>query len=331
MNKQPARELGHGYTDREAHQARRLFAVLGLMSVFCAVEFTAAHLARSVVLGADAVHLLMDVVALGANLFAMRLAVRRPSERFTFGLRRAEPIAAMANALLVLFGVERIVSEAVAQLRAPVVPASGTILLVGAAALVVNATSAWLLHGAIGHDHDHDHDHKGGKHERGGHALNLRGAFLHVLGDLLGSVAALTAGAVIRLGGPAAADSIASLIVASILVVLAARLLRDAGTVLLEASPRRLLVRQVRGEIVAFPGISGVHDLHVWSLGAGHDAITAHVRATESDPLVAVRLSRRLRDVFEVEYVTVQVEALDVPCEAPASPGTDDADRGAEA
>src|SRR5262249_9000268 len=150
-----------------------------------------------------------------------------------------------------------------------------------------------------------------------GHALNLRGAWLHLLGDVLGSVAALVAAIVLRLGGPSAVDPIARFLVAGILIAGAYRLLRDAARVLLYAAAVHLPVGAVREVILAFPGVQDVHDLHVWTLGAGHDAITAHVRAR--DPAIARTLSRKLRESFETEYVTVQVEVTDENCGAPSA------------
>src|SRR5207244_1737377 len=132
-------------------------------------------------------------------------------------------------------------------------------------------------------DHDHDDQrHPATKAAKAhGHALNLRGAWLHLLGDVLGSVAALVAAIIIRFGGPASVDPIASFLVAAILVAGAYRLIRDASIVLLEAAPVHLPVGAVREVILAFPGVQDVHDLHVWTLGAGHDAITAHVHAKD--------------------------------------------------
>jgi cation diffusion facilitator family transporter len=197
-------------------------------------------------------------------------------------------------------------------------------LVVAAVALVVNGISAWLLHGAL-HDHDHDHGHAHGHgHDHaaeakapkkaGGHTLNLRGAWLHLLGDALGSVAALVAAVVIKLGGSVKVDAVASFVVAAILVFAAYRVVRDATLVLLEAAPLHLPVGAVREVILAFPGVAEVHDLHVWTLGAGHDAITTHVRAKTADPYLARKLSRRLRSEFETEYVTVQVESPEEEC-----------------
>jgi cation diffusion facilitator family transporter len=148
--------------------------------------------------------------------------------------------------------------------------------------------------------------------------MNLRGAWLHLLGDTLGSLAALAAAIVIKVGGPPSADPIASFLVAAILLAGAFRLIRDATLVLLEAAPPHLPVGVVRTVVSAFPGVAHVHDLHVWTLGAGHDAITVHVQA-RADATLARRLSDELRARFDVEYVTVQVEALDEACDAPPS------------
>jgi cation diffusion facilitator family transporter len=312
------------FTAGEARQARRLFIVLITIALFFVAELAGAIAARSEVLKVDALHLLMDVFALGMSLVAMRLAVRRPTARFTFGLRRAEPVAALFNAALVIVATIGIVREGIEGLRTGnEAPNAGIMLYVAMGALVVNGISAWLIHGAIHHSHDHHHgeghvhDH-GGTKKAHGHAMNLRGAWLHLLGDTLGSLAALAAAIVIRAGGPASADPIASFLVAAILLAGAFRLIRDATLVLLEAAPPHLPVGAVRNVVSAFPGVTHVHDLHVWTLGAGHDAITVHVRA-RPDPTLARRLSDQLRARFEVEYVTVQVEALDDACDAPPS------------
>ncbi len=196
-------------------------------------------------------------------------------------------------------------------------------IVVAIMALVVNGLSAWLLHDAIGQPHSHDRDahnpddgpNRGGSPEGSnlapkprGHALNLRGAWLHLVGDALGALAALCAAIVIRFGGYAVADPIASFVVAAILLYGSLRLLRDATLVLLEAAPPHLSVAAIERVVIGFPGVIAVHDLHVWSLGAGHDAITFHVRTDSLDPAFGGRLSQRVRAMMHVEYVTVQVE-----------------------
>ena len=353
------RTPGAAFSPQEGRQAKRLVVVIVLVSAFFVVELVGALLAESVVLQADALHLLMDVFALAMSLFAMRIAIQKPTPRFTYGLRRAEPVAAIFSATLVLVTTAFIVLEGVEALGARTPPKAGIMLIVAALAIVVHGISAWLLHDVVGHkyghdraqghghdhahghapgadDHahvDHDPDHEGHDHDPGdacadppstprkahGHALNLRGAWLHLAADALGAVAALVAALVIRFGGPAAADPIASFAVAAILIVGALALLRDASLVLLEASPTHLPVALVRQIIVGFPGVSSVHALHVWTLGAGHDALTVHVGTRSADPTFGQRLSDRLRTQLGAEYVTVQVEVvLDGP--GPASP-----------
>jgi cation diffusion facilitator family transporter len=316
------------FTAREARQARRLVLVLVLVGAFFVLELGGALLAESVVLQADALHLLMDVLALAVSLVAMRLAVRRPTPRFTYGLRRAEPVAAIFSAFLVLATTIGIVFEGIQALHERTPPKAGIMLVIAVMALVVNGASAWILHDAIGHAHPHKHDpdnpddhEEGGENERnesghghGGHALNLRGAWLHLLGDTLGALAALCAALVIRFGGPPAADPIASFVVAAILFFGSLRLLRDATHVLFEAAPPHLPVEAIHQVVAAFPGVVGVHDLHVWTLGAGHDAVTVHVKTASHDASLGQRLSQRIREALHVEYVTVQVEVGDDSC-----------------
>jgi cation diffusion facilitator family transporter len=313
-------------------QTVRLVIVLVLIGAFFFVELIGAKVAHSDVLEADAYHLLMDVFALGISLGAMRIAGRTPSERFTFGLRRAEPLAALANGVLVLAVAVELVRDAIEHLGHSSTPRSGLMLAVATAALVVNALNAWLLHGAMGHSHHghshhghshhgHGHHHAGHDHVHGeedeheeidrGHQLNMRGAWLHLLGDALGSFAAFVAGLAIRFGAPSFVDPIASFVVVAILVIGALRLLRDAGFVLVEAAPAHLPIDKVKKALLAIEGIAHVDRLHVWSLGTGHDAIVAHVRVSDSDPRLCARACESLRKRFAVEYVTLQAEPHD--------------------
>lgn len=336
----------------ERKQARRLLYVLVAIGLFFFVELAGARAAQSDVLQADAFHLLMDVGALGVSLIAMRIASRRPSLRFTFGLRRVEPLAALINGVMVLAVAQEIVRDSLEHLAHPNTPRPKIMLIVAAAALVVNGLSAWLLHGAMhvhgahGHDHgppsnhhhdnhhdhdhhDHDHhdhahhqdhhEHREAPHEEDdegphpdahAHHLNLRGAWLHLLGDALGSLAALLAGLGMMYGAPTYVDPIASFLVVAILLVGAFRLLRDAGLVLLDAAPPRLPVARVRKMVLDHPGVKSVHALHVWSLGTGHDAVTVHVTADGADPNLGTALGDVLRAKFHAEYVTVQVDVV---------------------
>jgi cation diffusion facilitator family transporter len=311
--------------ETERRQARRLLIVLVVIAMFFVVELIGAKAANSDVLEADAYHLLMDVFALGISLGAMRIASRHPSDRYTFGLRRAEPMAALVNGALVLAVCAELVRDAVDHLRHPEMPKAGLMLMVSIGALFVNGISAWVLHGAMhahgghahGHGHGHDHGHhdhhrhddegEGHAHSQGAH-LNLRGAWLHLIGDALGSVAALVASLVIRFGGTPIVDPIASLIVVAILFVGALRLLRDAGAVLLDAAPKHLPVDKVKKLLLAMEGVKEIHALHVWSLGTGHDAVTAHLVVDDAHLDVGPKAADKIRHSLKVEYVTVQVE-----------------------
>ncbi len=309
--------------------------VVAIVATFFGLELGGAILADSVVLQADALHLLMDVLALSVSLFAMRLAVRRPTPRFTYGLRRAEPVAAIFSALLVLATTAFIVIEGIESLRRSESPKAGIMLFISVCALLVNGLSAWLLHDVMDHSHAHSHGHDADNpddHDEHvaaavaaraqGHALNLRGAWLHLLGDTLGALAALVAALFVRFAHSSVADPIGSFVVAAILLGGSLRLLRDATMVLLESAPRHLPVAAIHEIVRGFPGVSAVHDLHVWTLGAGHDAITVHVRAGSMDPSLGQRLSERIRATLGVEYVTVQVEVGGEPCGAPGAPAT---------
>jgi cobalt-zinc-cadmium efflux system protein len=300
-----------GFTHAEAHQARRLRLVLGLTAVFVTLEFVGAIAARSQVLLADAVHLLLDVVALAMSIGAMRLAVRAPTDRFTFGLRRVEPLVAVLNAVLVLAASWAIVDEAAQDLSSTTVPRPTLMLIVATAALFVHGMSAWLIHDALehsGHDdhahHDHGHAHPPRQH---GHALNLRGVWLHLVGDTLGAVAAVVAAVVIRFGGPAIVDPLGGILVAVLLVAGAIKLLRDASLVLLDAAPSHLPTRVVRELVLGELGVTGITHLRVWTLGAGHDAVAMKVRVAADDAGLANRLGHRLRHELGVELVTVEV------------------------
>ncbi len=322
----------------EEKQARRVLVVLSIMALFFAVQLAGAIWADSDVLRAEALHLLTDVAALGLSYLAIRVAIRRPTARFTYGLRRAEPVAAVFNALLVLSATALVVVGAIADLAEGAGPRADRMLIIAAFGVVVNGVAAWLIHGAIGahtrddHDHDHDHDpchdlshqHIAQQVQRRGHGhvLNLRGAWLHLFGDALGSLAALVAALAIRFGASPKADPIASFVVAAILVYGAARLLREAVLILLEASPPHLSVGDVRQTVLATSGVAELHDLHVWTLGAGHEAITAHIRATAADPTLAARVEDALRHRYHVEYVTIQVEVGGVTCQTEPERGS---------
>jgi cobalt-zinc-cadmium efflux system protein len=313
----------HADTPKERRQRRRLTFVLVITSLFFCVEYIGAWKSGSAVLQADALHLLMDIGALGLSLFAMRLARRPRTADRNFGYLRAEPLTALLNAVLVLATALEIVRDGASALVAHKQPEPTIMLVVAAIALGVNGLSAWLIHGAMhgmpgAHAHAHDHGHTHGNDEHGhdehghdhghaGHSLNLRGVWLHLLGDALGSLAALVAALVIRFGGPAAIDPIASFFVAAILTVGGWRLLRDALRVLSDAAPK-LRKDGLREALAALPGVAAVVDLHVWTVGAGTHAAMVRLRAAPAASGLASKAATLLKREYGVEIANVQID-----------------------
>ena len=273
----------------------RLVAVLVLSLVALAVEVVGAVVANSLSLLADAGHLLTDVVGIGLALLAIWFAGRPPTLGRTFGYLRLEIIAAVANAIL-LFGVAGyVVFEAVRRLADPPEIAAGVMFAVALVGLAANGVSVLLLRDA----------------QRS--SLNVRGAYLEVLGDLGGSAAVIVAAIVIALTGWDGADTVASLLIAALILPRTLRLLREATDVLLEATPRDVDLDHVRRHILDAPGVVDCHDLHAWTITSGMNVLSAHVvLAHDADAAAALdELSRCLADDFDIEHSTFQLETQD--------------------
>lgn len=296
----------------EAKAASKLPYVLVLTLAFFGIELAAAKYAHSEALRADAIHLLADVLAIGIAYAAFRFADRRPTARFTFGLRRIEAVAALLNAVLVLAGAAEIVHEGIGAITHGGDPRTSIMLAVAGAALCVHGLNATLLHRDLHGHHAHDqgpHHHHASPHVHVGGGLGIRGAWLHVIGDALGALCALFAGLAIRYGAPRAIDPIASFFVAALLVVGGIRLVREAMLVLLEAAPPHLPIAAIEQAVCDVPGIDCVHRLRVWTLGTGYDAIALHVTALDVANLgIAAEVEAKLRAKFHVDYVCVQVD-----------------------
>jgi cobalt-zinc-cadmium efflux system protein len=285
--------------DHHSHQASaagahrgRLTAVLAITLVVLVVEVAGAAVSGSLALLADAGHMLADAAGVGLALLAIWFAARPTSPRRTFGYYRLEILAAVVNAVL-LFGVAGFVLvEAWRRLADPPQVASGLMLAVAAVGLVANAVSMWLLrHGQA-------------------QSLNLRGAYLEVWGDLLGSVAVLAAAAVIALTGFRAADPIASALIGLFILPRTWRLLRDAVDVLLEAAPKGVDLAEVRRHLVETPGVTDVHDLHAWTITSGLPVLSAHVVVDPAADAGRVLdgLGECLAGHFDIEHSTFQLE-----------------------
>jgi cobalt-zinc-cadmium efflux system protein len=280
------------HTGRLARHSRALKAALAVTVVFMLAEAAGGWLANSLALLADAGHMLGDAASLGLAVFVAWIAQRPATPRRTYGYLRLEIFAALFNgaALFAIAGL--IVWQAIGRLGAPPQVHSGLMLAVAALGLGANVVALRLLH--AGHEH----------------SLNVRGAYLHVLGDLLGSVGALAAGAIIALTGWTLADPLVSIGIALLVLVGAWRVLRESVDVLLEATPRHISLAAVERELATIPGVSAVHDLHVWTVTSGVVAMTGH--AVVADPArtpdVLSAVERRMAG-FGIHHVTMQLES----------------------
>jgi cobalt-zinc-cadmium efflux system protein len=275
-----------------AAQRDRLVAVFAITLAVLVVELVGAALSGSLALLADAGHVLADGAGIGLALLAIRFAARPATPQRTFGYYRLEILAAVVNAVL-LFGVAGFVLvEAWRRLAEPPEVASGLMLAVAAVGLVANAVSMWLL--------------RDGQQR----SLNLRGAYLEIWGDLLGSVAVLAAAAVIAVTGFRAADPIASALIGVLILPRTWRLLREAVDVLLEAAPKEVDLDEVRRHLLETPGVTDVHDLHVWTITSGLPVLSVHV-VLERDAdagRVLDGLGDCLAGHFDIEHSTFQLE-----------------------
>ncbi|MET8828582.1 cation diffusion facilitator family transporter [Streptomyces sp. NPDC004610] len=274
----------------------RLRIALGITLSVMVVEIIGGVMADSLALIADSAHMATDAVGLGMALLAIHFANRPASGRRTFGLARAEILAALANCLLLLGVGGYVLVEAVQRFITPAETAGGTTIVFGLIGLVANIVSLSLL--------------MRGQKE----SLNVRGAFLEVLADALGSLAVIVAAVLILTTGWQAADPVASLVIGLMIVPRTLRLLRETLDVLLESAPKGVDMTEVRSHILALEGVQDVHDLHAWTITSGMPVLSAHV-VVRPDVLSAIgnekmlhELQGCLGDHFDVEHCTFQLE-----------------------
>lgn len=280
--------------DHHAHtkDQRALAIALALIGAFMGFEVATGIIAGSLALLADAGHMLTDALALGGALVAARLAVRRPGGPWTFGLGRAEILAAQANGITLLLVGIWVVYGAVRRLVSPPEVRGGVVLVVALVGVAVNLVATFVLSRA-------DRE-----------SLNVRGAFLHVATDLAAFAGTAVAGALVLATGWDRFDPIAGLLVAGLMLRSAWSLLRDSGRIFMEASPSGIDPQAVARALAADGDVAGVHDLHVWTVTSGFPALAAHVLVSpDSDCHEARRrLQRLLEDRFHLHHVTLQVD-----------------------
>ncbi|MFG3503803.1 cation diffusion facilitator family transporter, partial [Pseudomonas sp. NPDC047963] len=240
-------------------------------------------------------------LALGIGAVAAWMAKKTATRQHSFGFKRAEIIGALFNVLFMFGVIVFIAYEAIGRLSDTPAVAGGMVLVIGGLGLLVNIVVAWVL-------------------MRGEQTINVRGALLHVMGDLLGSVAALVAGAIIYLGGPPIADPILSLFVSLLILVSAIRLLREVTHVLMEGVPKGVDPHEVGRALLEIDGVRAVHDMHIWSLSSSSHAIAAHVDVEMMGRWdeILPRLQATLRERFDIGHSTLQPEnaAVRQACDA---------------
>ena len=285
----------HDHSGPHAHNSssmHRLVITLVLVAGYMVAEVIGGLMANSLALLADAGHMLSDVAALALSLFAIWFARRPADAERTYGYHRAEILAALVNGSMLVAIAIYIFIEAYRRISAPPAVDGGVMIGVAVGGLAVNLVSLWILNAGRGAN------------------LNVRGAWLHVLTDALGSVGAILAGLLVWSFGWNWADPAISVLIGLLVVYSSLGLLRESVAVLMEGTPSGIDVNDVRDSIQAVPGVAGVHDLHVWAITSGMHALSAHVTAEDPSrhgPLLK-DLRKVVHDRFHIDHVTIQLE-----------------------
>lgn len=285
---------------KSAGHERSLWIAFGLTSTFLVAEVVAGLVTNSLALLSDAAHMGTDVIALGVSLFAIRMSRKPADARRTYGYARMEAIGALINGGLLFVVAAYILWEAASRFRAPPEVASTGMLVVAVLGLIVNMISMRLLT-------------QGSKE-----SLNLKGAYLEVWSDLMGSVGVIVAALVIRFTGWQMVDPILAVVIGLFVLPRTWILLRSAGSVLMQGVPEGMNVDDIRDAMQARPGVRSVHDLHVWALGSREPTLTAHILLSGDAPnpdAVRSDLLALLARQFQIREITLQVESAPLPGE----------------
>jgi cobalt-zinc-cadmium efflux system protein len=277
-----------------ASAGRRLGLALGVTLALVAVEAAAGVGGHSLALLADAGHNLTDALALGLSWYALRLAAQPANASKTFGYHRAGILAALANAAMLVVIALGIFYEAFVRLRAPLPVAANLLVGVGSLGLLINGGAAWLVHRGSAHD------------------LNLRSAFVHLLGDVAATGGAVLAGLAIALTGQSWLDPAVSLLIGALILWSAGGLLRETLDILLESTPRDIDMTRMVRDLQQVNGVRGVHDLHVWSLSQSMRALSVHILTDDISLHAGAALQRELNAVigerYGITHTTLQLE-----------------------
>ncbi len=283
---------GHGHAIAAQGINTRMAIAVALNLIFVVIEAGFGFLSNSVALIADAGHNLSDVLGLVFAWTAMYLGRRPPGARFTYGLGRSSVLAALANAVLLLLACGAIAWEAVGRLASPPAVAAATVMGVAASGIVINGTSAWLLHAGSHGD------------------LNRRSAFIHMLGDAAVSVGVLLSGAVIMFTGLSRIDPIVSLLIVAAILASTWGLLRDSLHLSLDGVPASVNSSAVMSYLADQRGVTDVHDLHIWALSTTSVALTAHLVVPDrsADDALLNSITPNLKRRFHIHHATLQIE-----------------------
>lgn len=270
----------------------RLRVILALTGGFLIVEFVGGLLSNSLALLSDAGHMLSDVTALTLALLALQQMRRPPDARRSYGYRRLEIVSALANGALLFAVAITVAIEGIKRLSDPPEVKGDLMLVIAAIGLLINLIGIGLLH-------------------KGSHSsLGVRGAFLHIVGDALGSIGAIVAAIIIRATGWMMVDSLVSFGIAALILLSAGHLIRESVHILMEGVPRHISLPEVEKSLLKVDGVAGVHDLHVWRIGSDFDTLTVHLVAVDMADWQKVRESARamVSEKYRINHCTIEVE-----------------------
>ena len=286
----------HSHTGVE----RRFLISIGLTLVIFAAELIGGLWTGSLALLSDAAHVIMDAVALAISFIALWLSSRPADDKHSFGYHRLEVIAALANGLTLVVVSIGIWSEAIQRFREPQPVREVEMLVIAAIGLLANLAVARILHG-YGHDHD-----EGNEFAR--KDLNVRSAFLHVVGDAVSSVGVILAAGLIWLTGWHWVDPVMSILIGGMIAFSAYRVLRGSLHILVEGVPEGLSIAEITKTVQQIPGVENIHDLHVWNICSGHVSLSAHLVTCADANEIRQQVNQHLLETYAIEHSTLQVE-----------------------
>lgn len=286
----------HSHGPRSAGSTNKLKLALVLTAVYMFAEVIGGWIANSLALLADAGHMLTDVAAMSLTLGAIWFASRPATAKKTFGYYRLEILAAFINGIALVLISLWVIYEAYERWQSPPEIKGFELTSIAIGGLIINLICAWLLHG------NHEHD------------LNMRGAWLHVIGDALGSVTAIGAGILIIAFGWLWADAASSVLISLIIIVGAWNLIKESVNVLLEGTPAHINLKAVEEAIRTTENVEDVHDLHVWTITSGMEALSVHIihQETVSQKVLLQNIRAKLHDEFGIDHLTIQMETIEM-------------------